>query len=149
MNVFAWASLFLQILPWKCLLRIILFYLFIFLSAIANLRGVEWNVFSVSLFPCVKNEWVFTSPCVVFYFPVRTVARIKDDCESFGSDCKTNMSCAAALRKLFFFPFSIRMDDLLLFLDGLTRRSDKLRRCSLVVRQRNAAIHHIWLGIRF
>lgn len=42
-----------------------------------------------------------------------------------------------------FFPFSVRMDDLLLFLHGLTRRSDKLRRCSLVVRQRNAAIHHI------
>lgn len=60
----------------------------------------------------------FTSPCFVFYFPVRTVYQIKDDCESFRSDCKTNMSCAAAQRKLFFFAFFVRTDDLLLFLDG-------------------------------
>lgn len=92
------------------------FFLFFFIGHCKPLRG-RMECFLRVLVPLCEEWMGFTSPCFVFYFPVRTVSQIQDDCESFRSDCKTNMSCAAAQRKLFF-SFFVRTDDLLLFLDG-------------------------------
>lgn len=66
------------------------------------------------------------SPCLVFYFPVRTASQIKDDYEGIAKQICPALRCYGSVP-------TVRMDDSLLSLVGITCRSDKLRRGFLVL----------------
>lgn len=96
---FPWASSFWRILTWKCLCKSF-FY--------RPLRTSEGSNWLFSLFLCspvwITNRFLRVD-VLSFISLLATVSQIKDDCESIGSDCKTNKSCVAAQQSF----FSIRM----------------------------------------